>query len=560
MLWETLSAARDIGRLYEIATVLIRYGFGDVTRRLGITGALERVGKTLRRSRHHAIDHMTSAERVRRAMEDMGPTFVKLGQILSTRVDLFAPEWIAEFEKLQDHAAPVPFDEIRAQLAADLAADPDSVFADLDPAPLAAGSIAQVHRARLQDGTAVVLKVRRPGIESVIDADLRLLQHLAELAEREWPALQRYQPRGLVRQFAKSLRRELDLRTECRNAERIAVNLAANENIVVPGIYWQWATQRLNVQTYVDGIAGRNLAAVDEAGLDRRILAQRGANAVLQMVLEDGFFHADPHPGNVFYLPGNRLAFIDFGMVGRLSQERRDQLADLLYSLAQRDPGHAAELLVDWAGKTEVDMQGLSMDIDCFIDEFHGVPLEQIEVGRLLGDLTALMREHRLTLPSDLALLFKAAISLEGLGRMLDPGFDMVSEARPFLVQIGRQRRSPRALAKLGAKSLREAAALALNLPGELRRLLKAMNRGAITVHVDVSHLDRAFERMDRSASRLTMGIVTAALIIGSSIVMTVKTESTWLGLPLFGLLGFLGAVVSGVWLLISIARSGRHD
>ena len=560
MLWETLSAARDIGRLYEIATVLIRYGFGDVTRRLGITGALERVGKTLRRSRHHAIYHMTSAERVRRAMEDMGPTFVKLGQILSTRVDLFAPEWIAEFEKLQDHAAPVPFDEIRAQLAADLAADPDSVFADLDPAPLAAGSIAQVHRARLQDGTAVVLKVRRPGIESVIDADLRLLQHLAELAEREWPALQRYQPRGLVRQFAKSLRRELDLRTECRNAERIAVNLAANENIVVPGIYWQWATQRLNVQTYVDGIAGRNLAAVDEAGLDRRILAQRGANAVLQMVLEDGFFHADPHPGNVFYLPGNRLAFIDFGMVGRLSQERRDQLADLLYSLAQRDPGHAAELLEDWAGKTEVDMQGLSMDIDCFIDEFHGVPLEQIEVGRLLGDLTALMREHRLTLPPDLALLFKAAISLEGLGRMLDPGFDMVSEARPFLVQIGRQRRSPRALAKLGAKSLREAAALALNLPGELRRLLKAMNRGAITVHVDVSHLDRAFERMDRSASRLTMGIVTAALIIGSSIVMTVKTESTWLGLPLFGLLGFLGAVVSGVWLLISIARSGRHD
>ena len=560
MLWETLSAARDIGRLYEIATVLIRYGFGDMARRLGITGALERVGKTLRRGHHQAVDHMTSAERVRSALEDLGPTFVKLGQILSTRVDLFPPEWIAEFEKLQDHAAPVPFDQIRAQLATDLAADPDSVFAELDPVPLAAGSIAQVHRARLQDGTAVVLKVRRPGIESVIDADLRLLQHLAELAEREWPALQRYQPRGLVRQFAKSLRRELDLRTECRNAERIAVNLSANENIDVPGIYWQWATQRLNVQDYVDGIAGRDLNTVDQAGLDRRLLARRGANAVLQMVLEDGFFHADPHPGNVFYLPGNRLAFIDFGMIGRLSRERRDQLADLLYSLAQRDPEHAAELLVDWAGQAEVDMPALCMDVDGFVDEFHGVPLDRIDVGRLLGDLTALMREHRLTLPPDLALLFKAAISLEGLGRMLDPGFDMVSEARPFLIRIGRKRHSPRALARLGAKSLREAAALALNLPGELRRLLKAMNRGAITVHVDVSHLDRSFERMDRSVSRLTMGIVTAALIIGSSIVMTVQTEATWLGLPLFGLLGFLGAVVSGVWLLISIARSGRRD
>ena len=560
MLWETLSAARDIGRLYEIASILIHYGFGEVARRLGITGALERVGKTLRRGRHHAIDGMTSAERVRRALEELGPTFVKLGQILSTRVDLFAPEWIAEFEKLQDHAAPVAFDKIRAQLATDLGAEPDSVFADLDPAPLAAGSIAQVHRARLQDGTPVILKVRRPGIEAVVDADLRLLRRLAELAEREWPALQRYQPRALVRQFASSLRRELDLRTECRNAERIAANLSANGNIVVPTIYWQWATQRLNVQAYVDGIPGRELAAVDAAGLDRRVLAQRGANAVLQMVLADGFFHADPHPGNVFYLPGNRLAFIDFGMVGRLSRERRDQLADLLYSLAQRNPEHAAEVLVDWAGKAAVDMPSLSADIDSFIDEFHGIALEQIEVGRLLGDLTALMREHELTLPPDLALLFKAAISLEGLGRMLDPGFDMVSEALPFLARIGRQRRSPRALAKLGAKSLRDAAALAMDLPGELRRLLKAMGRGSFTVHVDVSRLDRAFERMDRAISRLTMGIVTAALIIGSSIVTTVKTESTWLGLPFFGLLGFLGAVVCGIWLLVSIARSGRHD
>jgi ubiquinone biosynthesis protein len=205
-------------------------------------------------------------------------------------------------------------------------------------------------------------------------------------------------------------------------------------------------------------------------------------------------------------------------------------------------------------------MPSLCLDIDFFIDEFHGVPLEQIEVGRLLGDLTALMREHRLTLPPDLALLFKAAISLEGLGRLLDPGFDMVSEAQPFLAHIGRKRRSPRAIARLGAKSLREAAALAIGLPGELGRLLKAMHRGSVTVHVDISHLDRAFERVDRAVSRLTMGIVTAALIIGSSIVMTVKTESTWLGLPLFGLLGFLGAVVSGIWLLVSIARSGRHE
>ena len=561
MLWETLGAARDLGRLYELGSILMHYGFGDLAGRLGITRALDRVGKTLHPGRNNTTVHMGSAERVRCALEDMGPTFVKLGQILSTRVDLFAPEWIAQFEKLQDHAAPVPFDAIYSQLAADLGDDPASRFADLDPIALAAGSIAQVHRARLQDGAEVVLKIRRPGIEAVVEADLRLLARLAEVVERESPDLQHFQPRALVRQFAKSLRRELDLGAECRNAERIAANLRANEAIVVPRVYWEWTTTRLNVQAYVAGIPGRDLVGVDAAGLDRRLLARRGANAVLQMVLQDGFFHADPHPGNVFYLPENRLAFIDFGMVGRISRERREQLVDLLYSLAQRDARHAAELLMDWAGNAaRVDAQALSMDVDSFIDDFHGLALEQIEVGRLLSDLTALMREHRLALPPDLALLFKAAISLEGLGRMLDPGFDMVSEARPFLERIGRQRRSPRALARTAAKSLREAAALALDLPGELRRLMKAMDRGAITVHVDVTRLDRAFERMDRAVSRLTMGIVTAALIIGSSIVMTVKTESTWLGLPLFGLLGFLAAVACGIWLLVSIARSGRHD
>jgi len=262
----------------------------------------------------------------------------------------------------------------------------------------------------------------------------------------------------------------------------------------------------------------------------------------------------------VFYLPGNRLAFIDFGMVGRLSSERRDQLADLLYSLAQREVERAAELLVEWAGYTQVDMQGLCLDIDSFIDGFHGVPLQQIDVGRLLGDLTALMRDHQLALPPDLALLFKAAISLEGLGRMLDPGFDLVSEALPFLQRIASERHSPRALAKTGIKSLRAAMDLAMALPGDLRRLFKAMARGAVAVRVDVSHLDRAIERIDRSVSRLTIGIVTAALIIGSSIVMTVDTESTWLGMPFFGLLGFLGGVPFGIKILVSIVKSGRRD
>lgn len=349
-------------------------------------------------------------------------------------------------------------------------------------------------------------------------------------------------------------------RTECRNAERIASNLALDGNIVIPQVYWKWATSRLNVQAHIAGIAGRDLEAIDAAGLDRPILARRGANAVLKMVIEDGFYHADPHPGNVFYLADNRIALIDFGMVGHLSVPRRLQLADLLFGLAQRDSERVAELLTDWASKGDVDVAALCADLDCFIDEFHGVPLEQIDVGRLLAELTRVMRDHGLMLPADLALLFKAVISLEGLGRMLDPQFDMVSVAAPFLMRVQRQRNSPRAMARAGAKSLREAMTLVAGLPGDLRRLMKTVDRGGVTIRIDVVHLDRASARIDRSVSRLTMGIVTAALIIGSSITMTVHSDSTWFGLPFVGLLGFLGATVGGVWLLSSIRRSAHSD
>jgi ubiquinone biosynthesis protein len=554
MMLETLDAARDFRRLSQLAAILIRHGLGDLAQRVGIARRPRRASGSATEDEHG------TPRRVRLALEEMGPTFVKLGQILSTRVDLFPPDWIAQFEQLQDHAGAVPFEAILRQLTEALGTDPHQVFAELDPVPLAAGSIAQVHRARLHDGRAVAVKVRRPGIESTIEADLRLLGRLAERLQRESPAAARYQPRELVRQFAKSLRRELDLGTECRNAERIAANLADDPAIVVPAVHWEWTSQRVNVQDLVEGIAGRNLEALDRAGMDRPLLARHGAQAVLRMVLRDGFFHADPHPGNVFYLDGNRIAFIDFGMVGRLSPQRREQLASLLYSIAARDSRRAAELLTDWGEDTAVDPTALAADVDAFIDDFHGLPLEQIEVGHLLGDLTALMREHGLVLPSDLALLFKAAISLEGLGRMLDPGFDMISEARPFLEALVRRQHSPRRLLRAGSQGVREALLLAMQLPSDVRRLLRLAERGAITVHIDVSRFDQAWERMDRSASRLTMGIVTAALIIGSSIVMTTGGESAWLGLPLFGLLGFLGAIACGLWLLVSIIRSGRHD
>ncbi|MFA6903899.1 MAG: AarF/UbiB family protein [Gallionellaceae bacterium] len=558
MLWKAISAVRDLGRLHDIASVLIRYGFGDLVRRVGMSGALERAGKVLRWHEPGELARLEPPARVRRVLEELGPTFIKLGQILATRVDLFSPEWITEFSKLQDAAPAVAFAELRAQLTADLGEQPEAIFSRVEEQSLAAASLAQVHRAWLADGTAVVLKVRRPSIKTTIEADLRLLARLAEIVEVEAQELRRYRPREIVRQFTLSLRRELDFATECRNAERIAGNFARFPEIVVPEIYWQWTCERLNVQAYIDGIPGTDLAAVDAAGLDRKTLARRGIHAVLKMILEDGFFHADPHPGNVFYLPENRIAFIDFGMVGRLSAERRYELTRLLHGLVYHDSAAVADVLLDWSGGTDRDGDILQNEIDVFVDQYRGMPLKNINFGAMLSDLVTILREHGLALPPDLALLIKSFITLEGLGRQLDPDFDIAGVAAPLLERELLAHATPAALARRGWSSLGGALGVIAALPQDLRQILRSARRGKLQLQIDVVPLRQLGEHLDRAASRLALSVVTAALIIGSAIVMTVEKKSALpVGLS-YGEVGFIAAAIGGIWLLISIWRGGR--
>ncbi|MDI4632833.1 ubiquinone biosynthesis protein UbiB [Pelomonas sp. V22] len=559
---QTLGTARDLGRLSEILGVLARHGLGDSVRRLGLAEALAKAGHALRLEHAADLARLPPPVQVRLAMEELGPTFVKLGQILAGRADLFGPDWIAEFEKLHSHVPAVPLDQLAEQLREDLGGEPGTVFAQFDPEPLAAASIAQVHRARLQDGTEVVVKIRRPGIVERIEADLRLLERLAGIAERQLPVLKPYRPQRLVREFGRSLRRELDLAAECRHAERIATNLATLPDIVVPKVHWQHTGLRLNVQDFVAGIPGGQLDQLTpEAGFDRQLLARRGAHAVLKMIVEDGFFHADPHPGNVFYLAGNRIAFIDFGMVGRLSSQRREDLLQLLLGLVERRPLAVADVLLDWTGdEGGLHLDGLEAEIESFVDQYHGVPLARLNLGQMLADVTAILREHHLALPADLALLIKAFISLEGMGRGLDPGFHMAAEAMPLLRKIVRARYQPKALAARGWQTLRRTLSTLEQLPHDLSRLLRNARRGRVHVGLELQHLKRVGDQIDRAANRLALALVLAALIIGSSIVMTVSGGPTLLGLPLFGLLGFVGAVLAGILLLRSISRSSRID
>ena len=565
MLIEALLSARDLGRLVDIVGVLTRHGLGDLVQRLGWTEALEKAGHHMRLERTAELARLPRPVQLRMALEELGPTFVKLGQILAGRADLIGTEYIAELEHLHSRVPALPLDALREQLREDLGGEPETVFAHFEPEPLAAASIAQVHRARLHDGTEVVVKVRRPGIGEVIEADLRLLERLAGIAESRLPALAPYRPRGLVHEFGRSLRRELDLAAECRNAERIAGNLKPLDFVAIPAVVWDFTKERINVQHFIDGVPGDALARLDAEGFDRRLLARRGAQAVMKMIVEDGFFHADPHPGNVFYLSSNRIAFIDFGMVGRLSQRRREELLQLLLGLVQRQPRQVADVLLDWAeaqggGLAGAHLGQLEAEIEGFVDQYHGTPLAQLNLGQMLADVTAILREHHLALPSDLALLIKAFISLEGMGRALDPEFHMATEALPLLRQVVRARYQPRALALRGWASLQRVLQMAEQLPHDVSHLLRSARRGQLNVAIDVVHLQHVGDQLDRAASRLAVSLVIAALIIGSSIVMTVGGGPQLFGLPAFGLLGFVSATVGGIWLVRSTLRARRHE
>lgn len=311
------------------------------------------------------------------------------------------------------------------------------------------------------------------------------------------------------------------------------------------------------MQDYIDGIPGRDTAALDASGLDRVLLAQRGSDAVLKMILEDGFFHADLHPGNIYFLPDNQIAFIDFGMVGRISEERRYQIAILLHGLVSHDAEIVSEILLDWSDNTDADSSVLQNEIDAFVDQYHGVQLRKIDIARMLSELLAILRDHGLTLPPDLALLIKAFITLEGLGRQLNPAFDMMKSSSPMIKQAMKAHTAPDALAKRGWRALLDSVSLITSLPKDLSRLLRIARRGKIQLQVELLPLKHFSDKIDRAASRLALSVITAALIIGSAIVHNAESNSSS-GLSTLGLLGFIAAASGGVWVLISIWRSGK--
>jgi len=550
--------ARELPRLREISSVLIRHGLGDIVRGAGVSTLLGRAGQVLQWGQAAEVADLEPQQRARLALEQLGPTFVKLGQILSTREDLLPPEWTAELNKLFSKVAPVPFDDLLPQVELALGCSPFEVFASLEREPYAAASIAQIHRATLPSGTPVILKIRRPGIAPKVDADLRILEHLAHLAEREAPETRRYRPVEVVGQLRRSLERELDLAVEARNTERFARNFAGDLGVLVPRVYWEWTSSSMNVQEHIEGIRGDDLAAIDNAGLDRKALAARASDAMLKMILVDGFFQADPHPGNLMCLPDNRVAMIDFGMVGRLSWSRRNQIVDLLAGFVRQDEKTMLEVLLDWRDNDAVNEARLAADLGELALDFSDVQLKDLKIGALLHRLSAILREHSIVLPPDLALLFKAIITLEGFGRHYDPEFHLVERAEPFLNRALSERYQPADAWRRGRATLDDFLRLVTSLPGDLGRLVKDARHGGIRVDLDLKRLDAFGDRMHHAVALATIGVITASLVIGSSIIWTVEGGPIIFGVSLAHV-GYLIAFVSSLWIIFSIWRSRRR-
>jgi ubiquinone biosynthesis protein len=551
---------RSIRRYRTILGILIKYGFGHVVEQLNINYYLELGRRLVTFGRAPVeIDRLTPPERLRLAMEELGPTFVKLGQLLSTRPDVIPREYADEFRKLQDAVPSIPFAEIRAQIERELKRPVEDAFAELAELPIAAASVAQVHRGRLKSGEEVVVKVRRPGIERTIETDIDILFGLAYLIERHFPAGEIYDPIGIVREFQRTIDRELDFGREGHTIDRFAANFSGDATVHIPRVFWQCTGERVLTMEYVAGVKVSEFAKLKEAGCDLQLIARRGADAFLKQVLVHGLFHGDPHPGNIFILPGNIICMLDYGMVGRVGEDLKFQLADLLVSVMQRDVDAViSQLLYSGELMDEVNLRGLRRDLTVFIEDYYEVPLREIKVGRLLSEFVEILTRYRIKFPADLMLLAKALVTMEGLGRQLDPDFNMIDHLRPFLDQVVRERLTPGAVAREMGRIVQGYGSLLKNLPRDLKELLNRINRNKFKIDLEHRGLEKLITDLDKASNRLSFSLLIAALIIGSSIVMQTDKGPLLLGFPVLGFLGYSVAGMLGLWLAIAILRSGR--
>lgn len=542
-----------INRFKDIVFTLMRYGFGDIISRLDLPEKILPVPI----KKQWATDKNTW-ERIRLVLTDLGPTFVKFGQILSLRADLIPHELVLELSKLQDQVQPESFEAIKTQIEKSMEKPLEEVFADFEPQPLAAASLAQVHRAVLKkDKTVVAVKVQRPGIRQTIRNDLDILATLARQVHERLETLKVYDLPLLVEELRRLLTRELDFTLEGKNIRLARSNFAGDPEVVYPAVFTDESTSRVLIMELVRGTKLRQ--AVDLPLAQKKRLAQIGLRALMQQVLMDGFFHADPHPGNIYVLDDGRISFLDWGMVGRVTPDMQARIIALIEGIVDRDSEAIMELILSLSENTQVkNREELQRDILDVLDEFYAVPLSEINISQLLMLITEAIQRHQIRIKADMAVMIKAMITGEGTVRMLYPELNVVAEAEPFVRKMALKKYSPRELQKQTRKLLGQFFQMQKALPLQLNHVMGKLERDELSIGFEHKRLEGLRMTLDQIANRLTLGIVTAAMIIGSSMIVTTGVKPLLFGYPALGLVGYLLSAFFGAWLAFEIIRKRK--
>ncbi|MHB8172516.1 MAG: ABC1 kinase family protein [Thermincolia bacterium] len=546
---------RHLARLKEVLNTLAKHGFAHL---IDYTGWIEGIRGRQSNQKGEEVGQLTPAQRLRIALEELGPSFVKLGQLLSTRPDLLPSEYIEQLERLQDQVQPIPFEQIKEVLEAELGLPYRQFFASLDQQPLASASIGQVHRGRLLSGEEVVVKIQRPGIEQIIKTDLEILFDLTRLVEARSKLGKFYKLVDMAEEFARAIREETDYTIEGRNADRLANNFGKDPNVVVPKVIWEHSGQKVLVMEYVESIKINDIAALDAGGYNKEQIARNLANALFKQIYIHGFFHADPHPGNLGVLSGNRILFMDFGMMGRIDEELKDKFVLMVLAVVRQDVNSIVEFLLD-IGKAhgKVKRGQLKKDISTLMHNYYNLPLGDLRIGDILNEMFSKAYKYQIRVPVEVTLVAKTLVTLEGILPQLDPEISILELAEPFGKTLMKEKYSPVKLKKLFLSNLAELLGFINHLPRRWDNLMNIIEEGELKVELEHRNLNKFLLKMNIISNRLAFSIIIGSLVIGSALIAKDNSNSLLWRFPVAEL-GFVIAVIMGLWLIISILRSGR--
>ncbi|MBA4372877.1 MAG: hypothetical protein C0402_08425 [Thermodesulfovibrio sp.] len=554
---------RNVNRVRQIVNVLLKHGFGNLIDQLHLNRFVPFRKRLRSFGQWPPLKSLNSAERLRMAFAELGPSFIKLAQLLATRPDLVTKQFADEFKKLQDSVPPFSTTAAKAIIEAETKTSVGTIFAYLDDEPIAAASIAQVYRGRLLDGSEVIIKVQRPGIEEQIETDINILTSVAQLMERHIPESAFFNPSGIVDEFARTVRKELDFMEEARNCIRFGKNFEKHPDVHIPKVFNIYTTDKILVLELIPGVRIDDIDGIISLGLDRKRLAKIGVDAYFKQVLEDGFFHADPHAGNIFAMPDGRIGFMDFGIVGRVTAEMRETMANTFLALIHKDFDRLIEQYVELGLVPEhidfdVFRREFRADLADFLEPLYGMTLKDLNFAEYMDTVTRLAIKHKLKVPSDLILVNKAMLILENLGRELDPEFDFIAAAEPYATKIIGERVRPARIFERAQKNVMEISDFFVLFPKQMKQIIRKVLKDDI--HVKMTHIgmEKLIGDMDRSSNRISFSMIISAILLSSAIMHGMGVGPTWNGMSVLGFASFGFAFIMGIWLIISIIRSGR--